>query len=70
MVAGFNACSVVGRIIVGFVCDGIGSTIVLLLTTVFNSFSMLAIWRVSETVGSLAAFTILDGLSNGSFLLP
>ena len=44
MVTGFNACSVVGRITAGFVCDGLGSTIVLFLTTVLNDFDMLAIW--------------------------
>lgn len=40
---------------------------VLLASLVLSAISMLAIWPISQSVGPLAVFVILNGVSNGGF---
>lgn len=67
IVAGFNACTAIGRLGAGFACDKFGSTNVLFLTMVLNAVSMLAIWPVSATIGPLIVFVGINGIANGAF---
>lgn len=67
IVAAFNATNAVGRFIAGPLCDKIGSVNVLLITMLLNAVSMLAIWSVSDTLGPLVVFAIINGVANGSF---
>ena len=67
IVAGFNACTAIGRFGAGLACDRFGSTNMLLLTMALNAISMLAIWPVSNTIGPLVVFAAFNGIANGSF---
>jgi MFS transporter, MCT family, solute carrier family 16 (monocarboxylic acid transporters), member 3 len=69
VVAGFNACTAIGRFGAGFACDKFGSTNMLLLTMALNAVSMLAIWPVSDTIGPLVIFAALNGVANGAFFV-
>ena len=69
IVAGFNACTAIGRLGAGFACDRFGSTNMLLLTMALNAVSMLAIWPVSNTTGPLVVFAAFNGIANGSFFV-
>ena len=69
IVAGFNACTAIGRLGAGFACDRFGSTNMLLLTMALNAVSMLAIWPVSNTIGPLVVFAAFNGIANGSFFV-
>ena len=69
IVAGFNACTAVGRMGAGFACDRFGPTNMVLLTMGLNAVSMLAIWPVSGTIGPLVAFAALNGIANGAFFV-
>ncbi len=67
LVAGFNACTAVGRFASGYLCDRIGPVNTFFLTMLLNAMSMLAIWSVSNTLGPLVVFAMLNGVANGSF---
>lgn len=67
LVAAFNACNAVGRFAGGPLCDKIGPTNTLVITMVLNAVSMLAIWPVSNALGPLLAFAILNGVANGAY---
>lgn len=67
--AAFNACTAIGRFAAGFACDKFGSTNMLLLAMVLNAISMLAIWPVSNTIGTLVAFAAINGIANGGFFV-
>lgn len=69
LVSGFNACTAVGRISAGWVCDRIGPVNTFLLTMAANALSMLAIWPVSDSLGPLALFAVLNGVANGGFFV-
>ena len=69
IVAGFNACTAIGRFGAGFACDRFGSTNMLFLTMALNAVSMLAIWPVSNTIGPLVVFAAFNGIANGSFFV-
>ena len=69
IVAGFNACTAIGRFGAGFACDRFGSTNMLLLTMALNAVSMLAIWPVSNTIGPLVVFAAINGIANGAFFV-
>ena len=69
IVAGFNACTAIGRIAAGFACDKFGPTNMLLLTMALNAISMLAIWPASDTIGPLAVFAAMNGIANGAFFV-
>lgn len=69
IVAGFNACTAIGRLGAGFACDKFGPTNMLLLTMTLNAFSMLSIWPVSYSIGPLVIFAALNGIANGAFFV-
>ncbi|KAM3456853.1 hypothetical protein MY3296_001511 [Beauveria thailandica] len=67
LVAGFTLSSAAGRIVCGYLCDMMGAVNVLLTSLVLTALSMLAIWPASTTLGPLALFVVVNGLSNGGF---
>ena len=67
VVAGFNACTTIGRFIAGPLCDRIGPVNTFAITVVLNAATTFAIWPVSSTLAPLIAFAILNGISNGAF---
>lgn len=67
LVAGYTLSSAVGRIACGYLCDKLGSINILLGSLVLSSVSMLAIWPASQSLGPLALFVVVNGLSNGGF---
>jgi MFS family permease len=66
LVAAFNACNAVGRFVAGPLCDKIGPINMFLITMLLQAVSMLAIWPVSNSLGPLVVFAILNGVANGS----
>ncbi|KAI1329164.1 major facilitator superfamily transporter [Xylariaceae sp. FL0255] len=67
LLAGFNFSSAIGRILSGVLCDRIGALNTLFLTLALAAISMLVVWPVSETLGPLALFAIVNGMANGGF---
>lgn len=67
LVAAFNACNAIGRFAAGPLCDRIGPLNMFVITMVVNAASMLAIWPVSNTLGPLVVFAMLNGIANGSY---
>jgi MFS family permease len=67
LVAGFNFSSAVGRLCCGFMSDSIGPVNTLLISLILSAVSMLAIWPVSESLGPLVVFVIVNGAANGGF---
>ncbi|TKA81947.1 hypothetical protein B0A55_01935 [Friedmanniomyces simplex] len=69
LVAGFNACTAIGRLLSGPVCDRIGPTNAFLITMLLSAISMLAIWPFSGNLPLLSVFVVLNGIANGSFFV-
>ncbi|KAF2117949.1 major facilitator superfamily domain-containing protein [Lophiotrema nucula] len=69
LVAGYNLCAAVGRLLAGFACDKLGALNVLLLTMALNTVSMLAIWPVSSNIAPLVVFSAVNGVANGAFFV-
>ncbi|KAK4542984.1 hypothetical protein LTR36_005982 [Oleoguttula mirabilis] len=69
LVAGFNACTAVGRLISGPACDKLGSINTFLIMMALSAISMLAIWPFSNNLGLLVVFAMLNGVANGSFFV-
>lgn len=67
LVAGFNACTAIGRFMSGWLSDYTGPVNMFLLAMVLNAVSMLAIWPVSNSFAPLLVFALLNGLANGAF---
>lgn len=67
LVAGYTLSSAIGRIFCGFWCDRVGAMNVLFASLVLSAVSMLAIWPASQTLGPLALFVVINGISNGGF---
>ncbi|MCJ1396541.1 hypothetical protein MMC18_009432 [Xylographa bjoerkii] len=67
LVAGFNFSSAVGRLICGFGADFIGPLNTLFISLLLSAASMLVIWPVSNSLGPLVAFVIINGAANGGF---
>lgn len=67
LVAAYNACNAIGRFLAGPLCDKFGPLNMFVVTMVLNAASMLAIWPVSNTLGPLVLFAILNGIANGSY---
>ena len=67
LVAGFNCCTALGRFFSGWASDSIGPVNMFLSMMTLNAVSMLAIWPVSNSLGPLVAFAMLNGLANGAF---
>lgn len=47
--------------------DSIGPVNTLLISLVLSAVSMLAIWPVSDSLGPLVVFVIVNGAANGGF---
>ena len=67
LVAGFNACTAIGRLAAGPACDRMGPLNTFFVTMVLNALSVLAIWTVSDSLGPLTVFAVINGVSNGAF---
>lgn len=67
LVAGFTVSSGIGRVLCGFGGDLIGATNVIFISLLLSALSMLAIWPASTTLGPLALFVVINGISNGGF---
>lgn len=67
LVAGFNACTAVGRFMAGWLSDYTGPVNMFLMAMVLNAVSMLAIWPVSDSFAPLLVFALINGLANGAF---
>lgn len=67
LVAGFNFSSAVGRLVCGFLSDYIGPVNTLLISLILSALSMLVVWPVSNSLGPLIFFVIVNGAANGGF---
>lgn len=67
LVAGFNFSSAVGRLICGLAADVMGPLNTLFVSLLLSAASMLVIWPVSNSLGPLVAFVIINGAANGGF---
>jgi MFS family permease len=67
LVAGFNFSSAVGRLCCGLLSDFMGPVNTLLLSLVLSAMSMLVLWPVSNSLGPLILFVIVNGAANGGF---
>ncbi|KAL3454626.1 major facilitator superfamily domain-containing protein [Aspergillus insuetus] len=67
VVAAFNFSSALGRLMCGFCSDALGPLNTLFLSLTLSAVSMLVLWPVSNSIGPLIAFVIINGMSNGGF---
>lgn len=67
LVAAFNFSSAAGRLLCGIMCDKLGPVNTLFLSLLLSAITLLVVWPFSTSVGPLAVFVILNGLSNGGF---
>ncbi|KAJ0422201.1 major facilitator superfamily domain-containing protein [Aspergillus carlsbadensis] len=67
VVAAFNFSSALGRLMCGFCSDALGPLNTLFLSLTLSAVSMLVLWPVSNSIGPLVAFVIINGMSNGGF---
>jgi MFS family permease len=67
LVAGFNFSSAVGRLCCGLLSDFMGPVNTLLLSLILSALSMLVLWPVSNSLGPLIVFVIINGAANGGF---
>lgn len=67
MVAAFNFSSAIGRLLCGFCCDSLGPLNTLFMSLLLSALSMLILWPVSQSIGPLIAFVIINGMANGGF---
>lgn len=67
LVAGFNFSSAIGRLGCGYMSDAAGPLNTLFLSLILSAGSMLILWPVSNSLGPLVAFVIINGMANGGF---
>jgi MCP family monocarboxylic acid transporter-like MFS transporter 3 len=67
LVAGFSACTTVGRFVAGPLCDRIGPLNTFVITVVLNAITTLAVWPLSNTIVPLVLFVTINGIANGMF---
>jgi len=67
LVAGFNFSSAVGRLTCGLASDFLGPVNTLFLSLLLSAMSMLVLWPVSDSLGPLIVFVIINGAGNGGF---
>ncbi|KIW15526.1 hypothetical protein PV08_05572 [Exophiala spinifera] len=67
LVAGFNACTAIGRLLSGYASDIMGPVNMFLCTMLLNGVSILAIWPFSDSIAPLVIFAMVNGLANGAF---
>ena len=67
VVAAFNFSSAIGRLICGLCCDTIGPLNTLFTSLLLSAVSMLVLWPLSESLGPIITFAIINGVANGGF---
>lgn len=67
LVAAFNFSSAVGRLLCGFASDKVGPLNTVFSSLLLSALSMLVLWPVSDSLGPLVAFVIINGMANGGF---
>ncbi|KAG2217785.1 hypothetical protein INT45_001110, partial [Circinella minor] len=67
LVSVINAAAFVGRISTGFIADRVGSVNVSIIFTTISALSCLVIWPFSFTYSSLIGFSIVFGLTSGTY---
>lgn len=67
LVAAFNFASAIGRLVCGLSCDKIGPLNTVTVSLLLSAVSMLVLWPVSNSMGPLIAFVIINGMANGGF---
>ncbi|KAL4866108.1 hypothetical protein BDV12DRAFT_187718 [Aspergillus spectabilis] len=67
VVAAFNFSSALGRLLCGVCSDKLGPLNTLFISLLLSAISMLVIWPVSNSIGPLVAFVIINGMANGGF---
>lgn len=67
VVAAFNFSSAIGRLICGLSCDKIGPLNTLFTSLLLSAVSMLVLWPLSDSIGPIIAFAIINGVANGGF---
>ena len=67
LVAGFNISSAIGRFVSGFAADLLGHLNTLFIGLFLTTVSLFFIWPLSNSVGPLAVFVVINGFSNGGF---
>ncbi|CAF9911643.1 MAG: hypothetical protein ALECFALPRED_007419 [Alectoria fallacina] len=67
LVAGFNISSAVGRLGFGLAADALGPLNTLFIGLFLTTVSMFAIWPVSDSLGPVVVFVIMNGAANGGF---
>lgn len=67
LVAGFNISSAVGRLSSGFAADSLGPLNTLFIVLSLTTISIFAIWLVTNSLGPLVIFVIINGAANGGF---
>lgn len=67
LLAGFNFSSAIGRILGGVFADKLGPLNSLFTSLMLSAVTMLALWPASTTIVPLAAFSVVNGASNGMY---
>lgn len=67
LVAGFNLSSAVGRLGSGIAADALGPLNTLFIGLFLTTVSVFVIWPVSDSLGPLVAFVVINGAANGGF---
>ena len=67
MVAAFNFSSAIGRLLCGLCCDTVGPLNTLFMSLLLSALSMLILWPVSQSIGPLIVFVVINGMANGGF---
>ncbi|KAJ5088683.1 hypothetical protein N7456_012299 [Penicillium angulare] len=67
LVAAWNFSSAIGRLSCGFACDKLGSLNTLFLSLLLSALSLFVLWPISNSIGPLIAFVIINGSANGGF---
>ncbi|CAO3647405.1 unnamed protein product [Mucor hiemalis] len=67
LVAVSSACNFVGRVITGFLADRVGKININLVFTIITALSCLLIWTFAFDYGSLMGFSVVFGLTSGSY---
>lgn len=69
LVSVFNVASIIGRLLSGVLCDGLGPSNTLLAVAGLNVVSLAVVWPLSRSIGVLICFALLNGAANGAFFV-
>ena len=67
LVAAYNISSAIGRLTAGIAGDLLGPLNTLLIVLFFTTISIFVIWPLSNSLGPMVLFVIINGASNGGF---